>query len=83
MNQRANRADGTRSGHCGYRAGISKPHHKDAKNTKADNPADLARLKNGETRELILSLQVDDGQITKVGVLHSTGDPKLDTAAAR
>ena len=41
------------------------------------NPADLARLKNGETRELILSLQVDHGQITKVGVLHSTGNPKL------
>jgi outer membrane biosynthesis protein TonB len=47
------------------------------------SPADLARLNNGETHELILSIQVDHGQITKVGVLHSTGDPRLDTAAAR
>ena len=45
--------------------------------------ADLARLKNGEKRELLLSLGVDHGQITKISILHSTGDSKLDAAAAR
>jgi TonB family protein len=44
---------------------------------------DLAGLKNGETRELILSMELDHGQITKVSILHSTGDPALDSAATR
>jgi uncharacterized protein with FMN-binding domain len=45
--------------------------------------ADLARLKNGEQRELFLSIAVDHGQITNISILHSTGDAKLDASAAR
>ena len=34
-------------------------------------------------RELLLLLAVDHGQITKISILRSTGDSKLDAAAAR
>ena len=36
-----------------------------------------------KSQKMIISVEVDHGTITKIGVLRTTGDPKLDTAAIR
>jgi hypothetical protein len=36
-----------------------------------------------KSQKMIISVEVDHGTITKIGVSRSTGDPKLDTAAVR
>jgi hypothetical protein len=36
-----------------------------------------------KSQKMIISVEVDHGTITKIGVLRTTGDPRLDTAAIR
>jgi hypothetical protein len=47
--------------------------------TKGDLGKDIAI----STERLLIWTEIDQGRLTKIGVLKSTGDPKLDAAAVR
>jgi TonB family protein len=47
------------------------------------NKSDLATLKNPETNKLVVRIDVDHGRITNISPVRSTGNPKLDSAAAQ